>query len=372
MEGGLSRLSRDLSHFLHSSGHLSGVLAPKLAGGDTFDQAAPYPIARVSGTKWGLGGIVPGFLQSSRFRKSILSRTDKILALDPSFSGVYGWMGKALDSIPPYCLFAYGPEFLKHEESALMKAILIRLYENAEKVFAVSRFTREEIIRFGIAGDKVFVCPLGVDTEVFRPERIPGKARLSLSPESKGPVLLSVGRLIERKNHLRVLECLQQLRGEWGELEYWIVGQGPEEAKLKSYVKNHSLEKHVRFWGSVPDRNLPAFFQACDLFLLPAKQEGASVEGLGLVLQEAAACGKPTLGGRSGGIPDALIEGATGLLVAPDDTEDLHSTLHSLLSSPERMEKMGNAGLDWIRSERTWEVCVKRLVGRIEESDSVV
>ncbi|MCA9412491.1 MAG: glycosyltransferase family 4 protein [Candidatus Omnitrophica bacterium] len=366
IEGGLSRLSTDLAHFLHANDSLSGVLAPELKGGDPFDQSVDYPISRVSGYNWGVSRIVPGFVRSFEFRRAILPHTDQILAINPSFGGLYGWMGSKMGGMPPYSLFAYGFEFLKCEDSAWKKGLLLKLYSNARKVFAISRFTREELIRFGVPTEKVYLCPLGVDTEVFRPEKIPGKSRLKLSPETEGPILLSVGRLIERKNHLQVLKCLKQLRGDFAGIEYWIVGRGPEEKKLKSFVRKEGLEKQVKFWGLIPDEDLPQFYQACDLFLLPAKQEGASVEGLGLVLQEAAACGKPTVGGRSGGIPDALIDGSTGLLVEPDNTEELCSKLSTLLSSPEKMERMGKAGLDWVRSERSWEVCVKRLVEMME------
>jgi len=366
VEGGLSRLSTDLAEHLHRSGNLSGVLAPRLEGGDSFDNSVKYPVSRVSGYRWGITRIVPGFIQSGGFRRSILTHTDKILAINPSFGGLYGWLGKKVGSIPPYSLFAYGFEFLKYEHSGMMKPLLIKLYENAERILAISRFTREEVIRFGAPTEKVFLCPLGVNTEIFYPERIPGKARLKLSPESNGPILLSVGRLIARKNHIAVLGCLKRLRKEFKGIEYWIVGRGPEEKNLKSIVKKEGLGKQVKFWGLISDQDLAPFYQACDVFLLPAKREGASVEGLGLVLQEAAACGKPTLGGRSGGIPDALIEGSTGLLVDPENPDDLQSTVSSLLSSPEKMERMGKSGLDWVRSERSWEVCVRRLVGMME------
>ncbi len=367
IEGGLSRLSTDLADYLHRTGNLSGVLAPKLEGGDAYDRGVPFPVKRFSGYHWGITRVLPGFIQSGDFRKTILSKTDRVLAINPSFGGLYGWMGKKFGSIPPYSLFAYGFEFLKYEDSAWMKAILLKLYSNAEKVFAISRFTREELIRFGVPTEKIFLCSLGVDIETFTPEKIPGKARMKLSPNSKGPILLSVGRLIDRKNHRLVIDSLPKLCERWKDIEYWIVGRGPEEKSLKKQVEKLGLQAKVKFWGLIADQDLPQFYQACDLFLLPAKQEGASVEGLGLVLQEAAACGKPTIGGRSGGIPDALIEGSTGLLFDPSDPEDFFTTLTSLLSSSEEMIEMGKAGHDWVTGERSWEVCVKRLVELMSE-----
>ena len=127
-------------------------------------------------------------------------------------------------------------------------------------------------------------------------------------------ILLSVGRLIERKGIDTVIQALPALLKRWPNLVYLIVGQGPAEKKLRQLVHNKNLAGRVYLIKNVTTQNLPAWYQLCDIFVLPARQIGPDVEGFGLVYLEANLFGKPVIGGRSGGVAEGVIDHQTGLL----------------------------------------------------------
>jgi phosphatidylinositol alpha-1,6-mannosyltransferase len=111
----------------------------------------------------------------------------------------------------------------------------------------------------------------------------------------------------------------------------------------------------VRFLGRVPDDELLATYGAADLFVLAAREERPDVEGFGLVYLEANACGKAVVGTTSGGVPDAVVPGKTGLLVAPDDALAFARAVIELLSDPARARAMGEAGRVRVQREATWD-----------------
>ncbi|MCG3198020.1 MAG: GDP-mannose-dependent alpha-(1-6)-phosphatidylinositol monomannoside mannosyltransferase [bacterium] len=369
IEGGLSRLSTDLARELHRAGRLSGVLAPKLPDADTHDRTLDYPVFRFPGYNAGPARLLPGFLATGGFRRQVLSRSDHLLAINPSFGGAYGLLVHKQGIETPFSVFAYGYEFLKFElpkPSSVGKRVLLEIYREAHAILAISRFTRDQVIEFGVPTEKVRLCPLGVDLDRFQPDRTEGLAGERLGVLDGGPILLTVGRLVSRKRHRLVIQAVKSLRDRWPGIEYWIVGRGPEEEALRKLTKRENLEDHIRFWGKTDEEALHLFYQACDVFLLPAIQDGPSVEGLGLVLQEAAACGKPTIGAESGGVPEAMLPGKTGLMVPPDNLEALIQAIGALLEDPDRRVEMGRAGLDWVRRERNWKVCIQGILAALE------
>ena len=157
-------------------------------------------------------------------------------------------------------------------------------------------------------------------------------------------VLLTVARLVRHKGHDQVLRTLALLDGRYGDVVYLIVGAGQERASLERQVAALGLASQVRMLGALPWREVERLYQACDVFVMPSRQEGTDVEGLGMVYLEAGLRGKPVIGGRSGGIPDAVRDGETGFLVDPSDPEDLARALGRLLSDEGLRRRMGENG----------------------------
>jgi phosphatidylinositol alpha-1,6-mannosyltransferase len=234
-------------------------------------------------------------------------------------------------------------------------------YRHAAAAIANSRNTARMVERAGLPPEKIHVVYPGVDTDRFRPDlNARGVRQRYVGDESV--LLLSVGRLVKRKGHHVSLRALARLRDS--RVCYVIVGNGPERENLEALTRELGLQKQVFFAGEVDPTELPLYFAACDIFLLPNSEEGVGghdFEGFGLVFLEAAACGKPTVGGRSGGVPEAIEENETGLLVTQGSVEELEAHLRHLVQSESRRQAMGTAGRQRVLRSFTWERAAARV-----------
>ena len=156
------------------------------------------------------------------------------------------------------------------------------------------------------------------------------------------PCLLTIGRLVARKGHDTVIRCLPYLAVKWPELKYIIAGSGPQRERLEELARSLSLQDTVMFLGEVPAGVLPALYKMADVFVMPSRQVGDSdAEGFGIVFLEANAAGTPVVGAATGGIPDAVVNGETGLLVNdPLDPVELAETIARILSDSVLRERL--------------------------------
>jgi phosphatidylinositol alpha-1,6-mannosyltransferase len=168
-------------------------------------------------------------------------------------------------------------------------------------------------------------------------------------------LLLSIGRLQRRKGHDLVIQALAACRQALPQLRYVIIGDGDERPRLEQMVRELGLGGTVTFEGEVPADSLPAYYAACDIFVMPNRVDGVDVEGFGIVFLEAAATGRPTIGGRSGGVPEAIDENRTGLLVSGTDAPELVAALTHLAGSAELRTSMGAAGRARVVERFNWE-----------------
>jgi phosphatidylinositol alpha-1,6-mannosyltransferase len=155
-----------------------------------------------------------------------------------------------------------------------------------------------------------------------------------------------------------VIRALPRLRESIPEVNYLIVGDGPYRPQLESLAEAMGVQDHVIFAGQVPTEELPDVYALSDVFVMPSRErlEVDDVEGFGIVFLEASACAKPVIGGRSGGIPEAIVDGVTGLLVDAHDPEDIGNALARLLTDRDLAIRLGQQGrlrvvhdFDWAR-----------------------
>ena len=238
----------------------------------------------------------------------------------------------------PWGLGVYGKELLG---VASQRESLLR---DADLVLACSRFSRRLAIERGAREGQTRVLHPAVDTEAFSPQPDRSTARNRLGLDGK-KVLLTVAHLIPRKGHALVIQALPAIHAQYPDAIYLIVGRGAHESHLRSLAQEMGVVDSVRFCGYVSNNELPDYYRAADVHVMPSLDDG-DVEGFGISFIEAAACGTPSIGSRSGGIPDAISDGLTGYLVEPNDVAGLADRIVCLLRDERLCRTMGDSARD--------------------------
>jgi len=209
--------------------------------------------------------------------------------------------------------------------------------------------TKEAAIRM------VKIAP-GIDTNHFSPvDASQLRDKLGLTHKK---VIVSVGRLVHRKGQDVLIEAMPAIVKEVPEAHILMIGEGPYRGYLENRVKALGLQERVTLIGRLQYADLPRYICAGDLFVMPSRSRlaGLEVEGLGIVYLEASACGLPVIAGISGGAPDAVLEGETGLVVDGRRKADVAAAVVELLLDPDRSKAMGIRGRQWIIQEWRWEI----------------
>ncbi len=242
---------------------------------------------------------------------------------------------------------------------------LRRIGTDADVVTVVSGYTRRRFAAaFGPLAALEQLSP-GIDTERFRPDpgaRAELRARYRLADR---PVISCVSRLVARKGQDALIAALPLVRRRVPGAALLLVGHGPHAERLRRLAVEHDVAEHVVFTGAVRWDEVPAHHATGDVFALPCRTRGGGldVEGLGIVLLEASAAGRPVLAGRSGGAPETVRAGETGEVVDGRSVPELADALVGLLADPDKAAAMGAAGRDWMRRDWAWTGSAGRLAG---------
>ena len=164
-----------------------------------------------------------------------------------------------------------------------------------------------------------------------------------------------MARLVGHKGVDTGLRVLAALRQAFPDLRYAIVGSGPMQVQLETLARDLGVEQLVRFLTGVPDEDLPALYNSAEIYLGLSRAEGLLMEGFGISLVEASACGIPVVGARQGGIPDAVREGETGLLVDSTDLPAIVEVVRSLLENQELARRLGLEGRRAVETYFNWD-----------------
>ncbi len=355
---GVSTISRELSIRIAEKGKSFFVIGPRDKNDAAFDAGKPYRIFRVPGYHWGYLRFIPMLFSMpwTVFRHGIR----KVFAMNIAYGGILSWLLRFICPLE-YVLFAYGYEFEKVKHKPFVKGLYREIYAKAKAIVCCSQAVRDRLVSFGVAPEKIKVLYPAVDFERYRPLSVPGEF-LQKNQFAGRRIILTVGRLVERKGQDQVLKILPRIKEQFPEILYCIVGKGEYESELRKRVKELKLESHVRFMGWVPGDDILHLYNACEIFIMPSREikDEGHIEGFGIVYLEASACAKPVIGGRSGGVVEAIQDGKTGFLVDPDSPQDITEKITYLLSNPSQAREMGKAGCAWVRETFHWEPYVKQ------------
>lgn len=275
--------------------------------------------------------------------------------------GAYGLFFKRFFGIP-YVVYTFAEEIMIFQRNRFKKKVISYLLHNANKVITISQFTKRELIKLGLRDRDIAIIPLCVDSDMFMPRDCEGLRR-KLNLQDKR-VILAISRLAERKGHDVVIKSLPKVLEKVPNTAYVIVGSGPTEDKLKTLVKNLALDRQVIFIGEVPHDSIVDYYNVCDLFIMPNRklEDTGEIEGFGVVFLEANACGKPVIGGRTGGTEDAIIDSQTGILVDKvTEPDEISQAILRLLLDEELSRRMGEAGRKRAEDFFNWSIMANRL-----------
>ena len=234
-----------------------------------------------------------------------------------------------------------------------------RIGKNVDHLTYLGEFTRQSISKAlsrKSATEMVKIAP-GIDTAHFIPQPDAMQKRKELGLQDK-KIIISVGRLVHRKGQDNLIQAMPAVLKKIPNAHLLLVGEGPYRKHLEKLVTKSSLEQNVTFAGRIMYDRLPSFLSAADLFAMPSRSRffGLEVEGLGIVYLEASACGIPVVAGNSGGAPDAVLEGVTGLCVDGTNIEQITAAIVEICSDAERASHMGAAGRNWIVDQWRWDI----------------
>jgi phosphatidylinositol alpha-1,6-mannosyltransferase len=271
----------------------------------------------------------------------------------------------------PFGILLHGGDLLilQHQvhQSAVKRKTAAALLGSAAVLVANSDWTRDRCLTLlneldvDASPERVRVVPLGADHEFFRPgiDTREVRERYGLG---EGRWLLSVARLTRHKGIDTALQALARLRTRYPTLRYAVVGTGEEHEALAAEARDLGVADIVRFLTDVPDSDLPALYNTAEIYLGASRLMEQRVEGFGISLAEASACGVPVVAGRSGGIPAAVRDGETGLLVDADGADAVVDALVRLLDDSALRSRLGMAGRRAVESHYNWDRVTADLV----------
>ncbi len=333
------------------------VYAPQWKGADAYDRAAAYQVIRHPGTL-----MLPGPPVDARMRR---------LIADHDIDTV--WFGAAapLALLAARARQAGAARVLAsthgHEVGWSMlpvaRSALRRIGDTTDVVTFVSRYTRGRIASAFGPDAALEHLPPGVDTHRFRPD--PG-ARSELRDRyglGQRPTVVCVSRLVPRKGQDTLIRALPSIRRRIDGAALVIVGGGPYLATLRRLARRAGVAEQVVFTGGVPAAELPAHHALADVFAMPCRTRGAGldVEGLGIVFLEASATGVPVVAGRSGGAPETVRDGVTGLVVDGHSVDEVVDAICRILADTDAATRMGVQGRRWVTEEWDWDTHAARL-----------
>jgi phosphatidylinositol alpha-1,6-mannosyltransferase len=335
------------------------VYAPKWQGAAKFDSGQPFPVVRHPTS---LMLPVPS-----------VSRRAAAVALEYGCEAVLFGAAAPLGLITPALRKATSitrAVALTHGHEAGWAALpgartlLRRIGDEVDTVTYLGEYFRTRIARAlspAAAARMVQLAP-GVDADVFRPGT--GGAAIKERHGLTGrPVVVCVSRLVPRKGQDTLLQAWPAVHREVGDAILLLVGDGPYRGDLERLAARLGVSESVQFAGSVPQSELPAYFDAGDVFAMPCRtrRAGLDVEGLGIVYLEASATGLPVVVGDSGGAPDAVLDGETGYVVSGGDPAQTARRVTELLADPAKAKAMGEQGMAWVDREWRREIGAARL-----------
>lgn len=354
--GGMQKYYYNLSK--HTKHHIT-VLAPRYGDEEAFDAAQPFRIVRGPFLK---NESVHLSSWPTLFR--YVKRTVREARADVTIYGyiLIGLIGLLLNLMSGhrYIISTHGMDMLQFRNILGLNKLVSLILRRAEGVLTNSEFTKKLVVGYGVDPNRIELVYPGVE-DVY--EKQPRNEALIRRHQLEGRyVLLTVGRLVKRKGHDKVIEAMPEVLKAIPNAVYLIVGDGPERPRLEQLARDCGVADQVRFAGYASDlETLNAYYNTCDQFIMVSRElKRGDAEGFGIVYLEAAMTGIPVIAGRSGGAGEAVLDGETGLLVDPESPAAVADAVVRLQHDAELRNALVRRGAERARAQFRYERLAER------------
>lgn len=369
MGGGIARWMAAVA-----SGYPRGALTVStgtLPGSAAADASVPQHVDRIA-------------IHSERLRtvqgQLTWSRRANILARDPAVR--FAWCATVRPAgFPahwafrrtglPYGIIMHGGDLLtlraRIARHPLKRRLMRSILGDAAVWVANSEWTAarcRELLReidLDSAAPPVRVIPLGTNPEHWRADPMAAVAFRRRRGLPAGRWLVTVARLVEYKGIDDGIRVVARLLKDHPDLQYAVIGRGPDASRLRALSAELGVTDRLHLLTDVGDDELAAGYSIGDIYVGLTRETPTDVEGFGISFVEAAACGLPVVAVRSGGIPDAVNDGETGLLFRPGDLPSVAAGVDRLLRQPDLARQMGQAGRERVERYLNWDRVVSEM-----------
>ena len=350
--GGIENFITGLADHCALAGYTVTVIAERIRGNlPAPPQPKPYTVVRFGGPRpwrrWRKRAAIAGILRERGSR----------------IAGIFADSWKSMEALPsglavPVSVFAYAMEYPLDASPAKTRRISAALAQ-AGAVLPISAYTAGLVLPYlgGQTGKMQTILPPCPELAEATPDALAAvRHRIGAS----SPVIATLARLEPRKGADAVIRAMPEILNDHPRCVYAVAGGGADRPRLEALATSLGVKDAVVFLGRVSDAEKAALLASADVFAMPVRREGQSVEGFGLTYLEAAWFGVPSLAGRDGGAADAVLDGKTGLVCDGADQGDVTRGLLSLLGDAALRKRLGAAAQERVKRELTWPVTIHR------------
>jgi phosphatidylinositol alpha-1,6-mannosyltransferase len=329
------------------------------ADSDEFDRTATVKIIRIpfSSTQWGFKSLIGlrfyfrCFWQLKQIIKE--HQIDEVHCCRVIHEGVNAWLIKLFIGVP-FVVFVHGEDVETVATSREQDLMVKQVCKSAKQIICNSHNTASIVARHKYAPlSATQVLHPGANTQHFVPANRTEEAKKNLEWQGKF-IVLTVGRLQERKGHDKMILALPELISAIPNVLYAIIGDGECKPQLQELVERLELEQFVLFMDEVDDEMMIQCYQQADVFILPNRTIANDIEGFGMVLVESQACGTVVIAGDSGGTKETMISDETGFIIDCTQPNIIAHTILELHTDAKMRISMGQAGREFVSSTYDW------------------
>ena len=340
-------------------------------GSEQFDNTHNMLVERIPlfSKEWGIISLA-GILFYLRSIKNVMKlvkkhQIEEIHCGRVIHEGVIALAVKMFTGVPYKC-FVHGEDVETAATSREHSALVSQVCKKASRLICNSHNSAMLVEKLGFASKGVCsVLHPGVDTDVFKPAAPDKLFREQVGWQNK-TVMLTVGRLQRRKGQDFLIKAMPELLKHKPDLHYAVVGRGELEKELRDSISELGLERNVTLHTDFSDGQLVKAYQQCDFFILPNRTIGNDIEGFGMVLVEAQACGKYVIAGESGGTRETMKLKVTGDIIDCSSVSSLNYGVLAHLNSFKGSEVTSIA--NYVKDNFAWSghICRAEVSGLIE------